>query len=690
MDEPRNERQDQQQGESDAPELSELSSAPAPESLSPELVVIENQSSPYCPINQVVVTGEGRTNPLYRFLFGQPLRSEDVPDMPLAKRIGLAIFSSDALSSVAYATQELLQVLVLAGAAALSLSIPIAGAICVLLILVTLSYRQIIFGYPHGGGSYTVARDNLGEHTAQVSGASLLADYVMTVAVSMSAGVSQLTSAFPVLGEYRIVLCIALILIMTLINLRGVRETKALFAVPTYLFLAMMGVMIAVGFWQLATGTLPVVTVDGVAARQVEQVVEPLTIFLILRAFAAGSVAITGMEAISIRSLTFHRPRKRNAATTILVIAGLVMFTFFSVTLLAHYAQVMPMEQETVISQLARTIFANDVLYYVIIVATTLILIAATNTSFARFPRLAAIQAGDGFLPRWLALKGHRLAFSWGIVVLSIAATLVVVLFDASVSRMIPLYAIAVFLSMTMAQASMVVYWRKVSRIPPGGEIRTHHAAMFHDPHWRIKMALNIIGGLLTATIVVVFTVSSFMQGAWMLIAGITVMVWIFFQVRRHYRNVAQSLSLEAYQPEPEIDASRHTVVILVGGVHRGTLVAGRYARSIQAARHIAVHVESDPARTERVQERWKKWMPDLPLVVVESPYRTLIRPLVRYVNNLTSDDKTDLVTIVIPQFVCARWWHHLLHNQTVLLIRSAFLFDRDKVVIEVPFRLEE
>ncbi len=653
-----------------------------------ELKIIENNAFQYCPTNQVVMTGEStRQSLLHRVLVGRPLRTEDVPDSPINKRLGLAIFASDALSSVAYATQEMLAVLLLAGAAAASLAMPIAGAICVLLVLVTLSYRQIIFGYPFGGGSYTVTRDNLGNRAAKVAGAALLTDYTLTVSVSVAAGVEMLASAFPVLGPYRVLLCVLLIVVMMLLNLRGVRETTRLLAFPTYFFLTMIVLLLVIGGWRWSQGTLS--PVSGLPPWEIAA--QPVTALLVLRAFAAGSVAITGMEAISIRSLAFQRPRKRNAAAVIVLIGAMLLVSFLGITFLAWQTHALPLANEMVLSQIARAILGDgSVFYYLMVAATALILVATTNTSFARFPRLAAIQAADGYLPRWLALRGHRLAFSWGIVALAVAAIVFVVLFQARMDRLIPLYAVAVFLSMTMAQASMVKHWRRVSRIPKGGEIRTEHSALFPDKHWRFKMVLNGVGCGITALVTLVVAVEHVTAGVWVVLLVIGGLFWLFFQVRQHYRTVARSLSLDNYQGEADIDAARHTVVTLVGDVHRGTLVAARYARSIQASKHVAVHVESDPQKTPKVQERWQHWMPEVPLVVVESPYRTLIKPLVKYVETLASDGRTELVTIVVPQFVCVRWWHHLLHNQTVLLIRGAFLFDRDKVVIEVPFRLED
>jgi amino acid transporter len=673
-----------------------------------DMTLIEEQDTFQCPLNQVIMTGESGPSRIHRLLFGRPLREEEIPRRKMGKRIGLAAFASDAFASVTYASQEILQILVLAGAAVLSLSVPIAGAICVLLVIVTLSYRQIMFAYPNGGGAYVAARDNLGERAAQVAGAALLVDYVLTVAVSVSAGVEHIASAFPFLLPYRVVLCVGIILLMTLTNLRGVRgvrETDYFFPLPIFVFLLMMFLMMGVGFWHWFHRTLP--QVEGVPVQV--QAMQPLTIFLVLRAFSSGAIALTGMEAISNRIKVFKEPRSRNAATVILMMSGLLMVMFMGITLLAHATHAMPLPDETVISQLARTIFAHEVPYYLMIATTVSILIMAANTSFGGFPRLAALQASDGFLPRWLAMRGYRLAFSWGIGVLAVGAALLIVAFQASTTALIPLYAIGVFLSFTLAQAGMVIHWRKVSRLPQneqtgadgGGEAgataspgatstpRPNRPGLRYDRHWKAKLALNALGCGVTAMVTLVFASSKLSHGAWVALLVIGVLVWLFLHIHHHYQTIARSLSLEHYQPEPAIEETRHTVVILVSGVHRGTLMAARYARSIQAHKLMAVHVETDPSRTEKVHERWSRWMPDIPLMVVSSPYRTLVRPLVNYVNMLACEESTDLVTIVIPQFVCVRWWHRLLHNQTVLMIRSAFLFDRDKVVIEVPFRLE-
>ncbi len=671
---------DAEEHATDVPDVPDVSNPPG-------LTIIEQSSTPYiCPTNHVLVTREGEGNILQQLVFGRPLRAEDVSQDAIGKRTGLALFASDMLASATYATHEILYVLILAGTAALSLSIPIAGAIGLLLLIVTLSYRQIIFAYPEGGGAYTVARDHLGAHAAQVAGAALLIDYVLTLAVSTAAAAEHMVSAFPALLPYRISLSVGMILLITLFNLRGTQQPVRLIVVCTYVFMGAALLLLGVGFWRWSAGTLP--TVAAVALPQ--QATHALTLFLVLRAFSSGAIALTGIEAISSGVAAFREPRSRNAAFTLLLTSGLLMLLFLGITVLAHQVGARPLEHETVLSQLGRAVFdKTSVLYVLLIGATTLLLAIAANTSYLGFQRQAAAQAADGFLPRQFGIKGYRLSFSWGIAILAVSASLLIVLFDARTTALIPLYAIGVFVSFTLAQAGMVMRWRMVGRLGPDEEACAGRSLLRYDPRWKVRLLINAAGCLVTAVVTLVFVVSKFTHGAWIAVVVMGALVWLFFLVRRHYTDVARSLSLDNYRPEADIVPARHTVVILVAGVHRGTLGAVRYARTINADRLLAVHVETDAAQMIRVQERWNRWIDDIPLVVIDSPYRMLLKPLVNYINTLADDSHTDLVTIVIPQFVCVRWWHQLLHNQTALLIRSAFLFDRKKVVIEVPYRLE-
>ncbi len=617
-------------------------------------------------------------------LFGRPLHSEEAPHQTIGKAVGLAVFASDALSSVAYATQEILYVLALAGAAAFSVSLPIAGAICVLLIILTLSYRQTIYAYPSGGGAYIVARENLGESPAQVAGAALLTDYVLTVAVSIASGVEQIASAFPAIHPYRVVVCVGIIAFMTIVNLRGVKESGRVFALPTYMFIAMTLLLLVVGTWRWATGHLPAVT--GVQSEI--KALQPLTIFLILRAFSSGCTALTGVEAISNGIPAFKVPKSQNAATTMAYMSGTLMVMFLGITLLAHQIHALPSETETVISQLGRSIFGTNVLYYVMLASTTLILILAANTSYADFPRLAALQAGDGFLPRQLILRGQRLVFSIGIIALAVFAATLIVVFNARTTALIPLYAIGVFMSFTMSQAGMVRHWLTISRLKPGEEHPTRGSVLHYDRQWSSKLVINALGCAMTAVVTVVFAITKFSQGAWIVVILIPTLVFLFFRIHRHYVAVAKALSLANY--EAVRAPVENSVVILVSSVHRGTLEAVRYARNIKAKKMVGLYVELDPQLTATVRERWERWVPDIELVVLPSPYRRLIPRIVNYVDSLGKQHGTAAVTVVIPEFVAAKWWHHLLHNQTALMIKRAFLFDRDTIVVDVPYHLEE
>src|SRR5574341_297 len=444
---------------------------------------------------------------LSHLLIGRPLETQALPHQRVSKKVGLAVFASDALSSTAYATEEILIILALAGTAAvtLHLSIPVAIAIAVLLAIVSISYRQTILTYPNGGGAYIVARDNLGELPAQIAGAALLTDYILTVAFSISSGVAQITSGLPALYPFRVEIAVGVILVMMVVNLRGVKESGSIFAVPTYFFLGIMFLTLGVGAYRFLTGTLPEVT----GVQMVESVGAPLTLFLILRALSSGCTALTGIEAISNGVTAFKEPRSKNAATTLIWMSSTLIVLFLGITFLANQVGAMPSHIETVISQLARTIHGRSSVFYGLTLAgTALILLIASNTSYADFPRLAALHAGDGFLPRQLTYRGSRLVFSWGIVALAGVASLLVVIFRAQVSALIPLYAIGVFLSFTMSQTGMVVRWQKIGRLRPGEVIETKGSVLRYDPQWRFKQAVNAFGALLTSAVIVVLAVT--------------------------------------------------------------------------------------------------------------------------------------------------------------------------------------
>jgi len=620
-----------------------------------------------------------------RWLVGRPLPTADAEGQTIGKAVGLAVFSSDALSSTAYATQEILVVLALAGTATFALALPISGAIVVLLSIVVLSYYQTIHAYPGGGGAYVVARENLGELPAQVASAALLTDYILTVAVSISSGVAQITSAFPALFGLRVELAVVLVLGIMVVNLRGVREAGALFAVPTYLFLAAMSGTVGWGLYRWASGSLPAVT--DPPPLDAHGVLQPVTLFLILHAFSNGTTALTGTEAISNGVPAFREPRGRNAAATLVAMASILGSLFLGITFLGVRCGAVPSDSETVISQLARTIHGGrGPLYLAVVIATVLILVMAANTAFNGFPRLSALQAADGYLPRQLTYRGSRLVYSRGIVVLAVLASLLIVGFGASVSALIPLYAIGVFLSFTLCQAGMTRRWWKAGRLPPGGERQERASRLRHERGWLPKMALNGFGALCTAAVAVVFAVTKFRDGAWMVVLLVPLLVALFLAIRRHYRTLERRLSLDDWGAPPRI--RRHRVIVPVSSVHRGTLVALHYARSLSDD-VTAVHVSNEALAAEELRRSWERWGDGTRLVVLDSPYRLLLEPLLEYIEQIAAQrQRNETLTIVVPQFVPRRSWHTLLHAQTAGFLRLALLFRPGIVITSVPYQL--
>ena len=620
------------------------------------------------------------------WLIGRPLPTADAAHQTIGRTIGLAVFASDALSSTAYATQEILVVLAAAGTIAFGYAFPIALAIVGLLSVVTISYQQTIHAYPGGGGAYIVARDNLGELPAQVAAAALLTDYILTVAVSVSSGVAQLASAYPTILPYRAALAVGMVLIIMMVNLRGVRESGRTFAIPTYFFLGMMFLSLGTGLFRLALGTLGGV-VDPPAMHAVEAVAG-ITPFLILHAFSNGTTALTGVEAISNGITAFKEPRSRNAAITLVWMAAILAVLFLGITYLSVHIGALPSEQETVISQLMRTVFGGrGALYLMAIAATTVILIMAGNTSFAGFPRLSALVADDGFIPRQFTYRGSRLVYSRGIAALAAVACLLIVLFNASVTALIPLYAIGVFLSFTLSQAGMARRWWKIGHLAPGQAVQERGSTLRYDARWQLKMLINGLGALFTAVVTLVFAATKFQQGAWVVIFSTPALVGVFFAIHRHYRELARDLSLEDYGVPPM--GRRNRVILPISGVHRGTLAALRYARSLSDD-VTAVHVTIDPAEAERVRGKWETWGEGVRLVILDSPYRLLLEPLLSYIEEILSRRQpNDTVTIVVPQFVPRRWWHNLLHTQTALLLRLALMFRQGIVITDVPYHVE-
>ncbi|MBA3943556.1 MAG: APC family permease [Herpetosiphonaceae bacterium] len=633
------------------------------------------------------VVAEPERHAIRELLVGRPLDSASAAHQTIRKFVALPVFASDALSSVAYATEEILRVLALAGGvglAAFSLSIPISVIIVGLLIVLTLSYRQTIFAYPSGGGAYIVARDNLGESPAQVAGAALLTDYILTVSVSIAAGVAQITSAFPMLTPFRVEICLALIWLMTVVNLRGVKESGAAFAGPTYFFLGMTALLLLTGFWQLTHGSLGTVT-D--VRMNVIPITSTLTILLLLRAFSSGCTALTGVEAISNGIPAFKEPKSRNAATTMAFMSGILGVTFIGITVLARRIQAVPAD-ETVISQLARTIFGRGPLYFAMAAATTAVLIMAANTSFADFPRLSALQAGDGFLPRQLTNRGSRLVFSWGILALAILASLLILLFNGDVSRLIPLYAIGVFLSFTLSQLGMVIRWRKVSRLRPDEEIQSKGTVLRPDRWWWAKGTVNGLGALLSLVVTLVFAFSKFTEGAWVTVLLIPSLVWLFFRIHKHYRDTARALSLEKVC-DPDLRGHAIETILLIDNVHRGTLQQVRFAESLGRP-WIAVHIGADSAKAERTRERWNQFVGHRgELTVIESPYRNLVGPVQQLIKQFQAENPGVFINVVLGQLVTTSWWTQLLHQNTGPLFKFTLQRMHNVVVTDVHYLLE-
>jgi len=601
---------------------------------------------------------------LKRALVGPPMPLAQAHHERLRKRVALAVFSSDAMSSVAYATEEILLILVLSGTVALHYSVPISLAITGLLAIVAISYQQTIHAYPSGGGSYIVARANLGAVAGLIAAAALLVDYVLTVSVSVAAGVAAVTSAFPELTRYRVALGVACVAVIALANIRGVRESGRIFAVPTYFFLVTFGFMIVEGFFRLATGSLPRTPPPAVAPA------EALTWFLVLRAFSSGCTAMTGTEAISNGIPAFRAPESRNAAITLGWMAVILGSFFIGLTVLANRLGIVPIADETVVSQIARRLHGTGVFYYAVQAATALILVLAANTSFADFPRLSSLLARDRYVPRQFANLGERLVFSNGIMVLGTMAALLLVIFGGETHALIPLYAVGVFISFTLSQSGMVRHWLK-DRMPG----------------WRHKIVINGLGALATGGVTLVIAATKFTHGAWIVVLVIPTLVGTFLAMRRHYDDVAEQLSLEGLSGPPDL---RHTVLIIVGDLHRGVVRAVQYAKTLAPTAAVrAVFVETDPARTAKLEEKWARWGLGVPLVILNSPYRSLLRPLVEYLDALQAQGDDHMVTIVIPEFLPSRWWQHILHNQTALLVKGTLLFRKNTVVVDVPYLLK-
>jgi amino acid transporter len=620
-------------------------------------------------------SGAGRAfGRVKRALIGAPLTTAAAAHERLTKVKALAVLSSDALSSVAYATEEILQVLLLAGLGALSLSLPIGAAIIALLVIVGLSYRQTIKAYPNGGGSYIVAIDNLGVIPALTAGSALLFGYVVTVSVSIAAGVAALSSAVPSLRDHRVVLGLGFILLVTVLNLRGIRESGSIFAVPTYLFLFGIMVMIAIGMGQAAMqGFVPRPPTLG--ADELTHATQSVSILLILTAFSRGCAALTGVEAISDGVPAFKPPEWKNARTTLTWMIGILAVTFAGITFLANQFGIVPKEQdspggyETVVSQIASAIFGGGTIpYYYIQFATLAILILAANTAYSDFPRLAYFLARDKFLPKQYTFRGDRLAYSRGIITLGVLAGIMVVSFNAETTRMIPLYAVGVFTAFTLSQGGMVVRWLRL-----------------REEGWRMGLAINIIGVITTGLVAVVVGFTNFTRGAWVVLVLIPLLIMVFRAINRHYTNAAGELAAQTPLKPEDIE---HTVIVPISAINRVARQTLAYARSI-SPNVTAVFITDDEAEIEAMRQDWERLNSDVPLVIIESPYRSIVGPLLSYLDEIERQRPEDTITVVLPEFIARHWWEQFLHNQTALRIKASLLFRPGIVVTSVPYHLE-
>jgi amino acid transporter len=610
-------------------------------------------------------------------LFGAPLSTHDEVRERLGVIPGLSIFASDNISSSAYATEEIMRVLALAGVATLSLTMSITIGIVIVLAIVVTSYRQTIAAYPNGGGSYIVASDNLGTLPGLTAAAALLTDYVLTVAVSVAAGVAALTSIVTELFEVRVGLSVAIVIAIAVVNLRGVRESGLVFAVPTYVYLVSILALLGLGMWRYATGTMPTYTPP---ADWIPQAAEPLGLLLILRAFASGSVALTGVEAVSNGVPAFRPPETRNAARVIVLMGTFFGVIFLGMSFLTGQLGILPdpTEQETVVSQLTRAFVGAGTPFHLLVqVSTAILLVLAANTAFADFPRLSSLLARDSFLPRVFQFRGDRLAFNGGIIVLGAVAIGLLAAFGSSVSALIPLYTVGVFVAFTLSQTGMVRHWWRIRSV---------------TPRWQTKALVNGVGAVTTGIVAVEVAVSKFALGAWIVLVLIPILIGMMLFIRRQYDSTEHQLMVKEGTPIPGLRRDER-VVIPVPGINRAVIQAVNVGRSI-ADDIEAVFVSDDPKETARVRERWRRLLPNVPLVVVESPYRALVGPILSYLDVLDrtwpADREAPITFVIVPEFVARHWWEQLLFNQSARRLRRALIGRAHTVVVHVPYRREE
>jgi amino acid transporter len=605
---------------------------------------------------------------------GRPLAGSEEHRQLLPKSIALATFSSDAISSTAYATEEILFVVALGGSSlALGLSklVPISIVVAILIAIVVASYRQTIFAYPHGGSSYVVSRENLGRYPSLVAAASILVDYVLTVAVSISAGVAAIISlpAFRGWEHQRVLLALVLIALLTLANLRGLKESGRIFAVPTYVYIVSLSALILYGFYRIYVSHIGPIPFDPERSDALRATGGSLSLLLLLRGFSSGAVALTGVEAIADGVPAFRPNKAKNAATTLVWMAIILGTLFFGVSVLAHHLAPYPSHEETVISQMGRAIYGGGPVYVILQFATAAILTLAANTAYADFPRLSSIIARDGYLPRQLANRGDRLVFSNGIVILAVLAALLIIAFGGITNALIPLYAVGVFTSFTLSQSGMVVHHRRV-----------------REPGWKRGIAISGVGATATGIVLIIVATTKFAVGAWVPIIVVPMIMALFLAIRRHYDRVARALTVtpEEVRPEP----LNHTVMVLVGRVHKGVVKALAYARSLRPQHLLAVYVSYDDEDREEFERQWEQFRFDVPLEIIHSPYREIVEAVDTFISDLDARWANDTITVVIPEFVVGHWYEQILHNQTALMLKGRLLFREGIVVTSVPYHV--
>ncbi|WP_053368243.1 APC family permease [Bacillus sp. FJAT-27245] len=602
-----------------------------------------------------------------RYLIGRPLKSNELGEQKLNKTKALAILSSDALSSVAYGPEQILLVLVTIGAAAFWYSIPIAVGVLVLLLALILSYRQVIYAYPHGGGAYVVSKENLGENYGLVAGGSLLVDYILTVAVSVSAGTDAITSAFPSLHSHNVLIAVVFVLLITTLNLRGVTESASILSYPVYLFVFALIILIGTGMYRILTGQ-----VTDALHSPIGTPVAGISLFLLLRAFASGSSALTGVEAISNAIPNFKDPAPKNAAKTLAAMGTLLAILFSGIVLLAYYYGISPNAEETVVSQIAESVFGRNPMYYFIQFTTALILVLAANTGYSAFPLLAVNLAKDKFIPRMFTIRGDRLGYSNGIITLGLASILLIIIFKGHTESLIPLYAVGVFIPFTLSQSGMILKWL---REKPAG--------------WRVKLAVNATGAAISFIVSLMFFLTKFTQ-VWPVLVFLPMIILLFHRIKKHYEAVGDQLRIGSCESAPKIEGN--VMIVPVAGVTHVVANSLNYAKSLNADQIIAVYVAFDREEEKKFAEKWEKWQPDVRLVTLHSQYRSIIQPLTKFVDIVEhkAREANYRVSVVIPQFIPKEGWHNILHNQSSFLIRAFLLYRRDVIVTTVPYHLKK